>query len=76
VPVDHEFRGASLKGNVPVLYARVMESPRAAIEIGYPVRFGAGVAATTPRMIMPARIPLRKRRIIPPGAEALAETSW
>jgi hypothetical protein len=25
---------------VPVLYARVMESPVAAIEFGYPVRFG------------------------------------
>lgn len=40
MPVDQELSGRSENGNVPVLYARVMESPVAAIEFGYPVRFG------------------------------------
>ena len=39
--------GASEKGNVPVLYARVMESPVAAIEFGYPVRFGVAWTEVT-----------------------------
>jgi hypothetical protein len=36
VPVDHEFAGASVKAIVPVLYARVIESPVDAIEAGHP----------------------------------------
>jgi len=32
--VDHEFHGASVNGTKPVLNARVIESPVAAIELG------------------------------------------
>ena len=47
MPVDQELSGPSGNGTVPVLYARVMESPVAAIEFGYPVRFGlAGTEVT------------------------------
>jgi hypothetical protein len=34
VPVDHELDGQSMKGNVHVLKARVIESPVDAIELG------------------------------------------
>src|SRR5919106_4490731 len=43
-----------------------MESPRAPMELGYPVRFGAGTAATVPRASKTAGRHLRNRRIVPP----------
>src|ERR671918_538802 len=42
-----------------------MESPRAPMELGYPVRFGAGTAATVPRASKIAGRPLRNRPIVP-----------
>jgi hypothetical protein len=47
VPVDHEFAAQSVKGNVHVLKARVIESPVDAIEFGYPVTAGAAAAPET-----------------------------
>src|ERR671918_1677870 len=45
-----------------------MESPRVPMELGYPVRFGAGTAATVPKASKTAGRPLRNRRIVPPQA--------
>jgi len=39
--VDHELAGESVKGKLPVLKARVIESPVEAIESGYPAIAGA-----------------------------------
>jgi hypothetical protein len=69
VPVDQELSGRSENGYVPVLYARVMESPVAASEFGYPVRFGVAWAEAPEyraRIVTSATVLVPKSHVAPP----------